>query len=243
MIWIIAGTSEASKISSLFGNHPKILYTIATEEGLEFLSSKNVFIGRMNLEEMKDFAIENEIDAIFDLSHPFADIVTKNAKALAEKLNISYYRYLREENLSAEDAIYVSSYEEAYGLISQLKGNFLFTTGSKKVKEFQRVRGENRFIFRVLPTVPSMQDLKNARVEMRDSLGMLGPFSLEMNQLLLKQYKIDYLVTKDSGKAGGVDEKLEACRLENVKAIIISREKEIGIKSFNDLIDMIKENI
>ena len=39
---------------------------------------------------------------------------------------------------------------------------------------------------------------------------MQGPFSKELNQAMLEQYQCKYLVTKDSGKAGGFLEKIQA---------------------------------
>lgn len=243
MIWIIGGTNESSEISRVFPYHKEITYTVATSESQEFLSSDNIFIGKKDTGEMVSFAQKYEIEAIFDLSHPFADIVTQNAKITANEVGIPYFRYVREENNRYDQCVYVSSYEDAYEYISKLKGVFLFTTGSKNVAEFQKVRGNNRFIFRVLPSVNSLKDLKDANVEMKDSLGMLGPFSLEMNRLLLREYKVDYLVTKESGKSSGVDQKIQACILEGVTPIVISRKSENGISSFEKLIESIEEYI
>lgn len=240
MIWIIAGTVEASQLSQELGNHSEVLYTVATPDSLQFLNSDNVYIGRKTEREMKDFAIEHQVKLIVDMSHPFAEIVTKNAKVIAKDLDIEYLRFNREENAFYSNGIYVKNYKEAYEKIKDLKGNFLFTTGSKHVEDFQKIKGKNRFIFRVLPTVQSMKDLKDAGVEMRDSIGMLGPFTMEMNLLLLKQYNIDYLVTKESGKSGGVDEKIEACKIQGVKPIIISRSKEDGIDSLKELRERIE---
>ena len=47
---------------------------------------------------------------------------------------------------------------------------------------------------------------------MREStvIAMQGPFSEGMNEQLLSHVKARYLVTKDSGKIGGFQEKMEA---------------------------------
>ena len=43
-------------------------------------------------------------------------------------------------------------------------------------------------------------------------LALQGPFSVEMNEAILKQYHINCLVTKRSGKNGGYQEKIEAAK-------------------------------
>jgi len=40
----------------------------------------------------------------------------------------------------------------------------------------------------------------------------------------MEQYKIAYMVTKNSGSAGGFMEKLNACRNRNAKLVIIGRD-------------------
>ena len=52
---------------------------------------------------------------------------------------------------------------------------------------------------------------------------MQGPFSREMNVAMLKSVGAKYLVTKDSGAAGGFPEKVAAAREAGVKLIVIGR--------------------
>ena len=59
---------------------------------------------------------------------------------------------------------------------------------------------------------------------------MQGPFSTEINEAMLRQYQCRYLVTKDTGLAGGFPEKMEACRRAGVIPVIIGRPlKEEGL--------------
>jgi precorrin-6A/cobalt-precorrin-6A reductase len=62
-----------------------------------------------------------------------------------------------------------------------------------------------------------------------------GPFSLEQNRTLIRQYGIGVLVTKDSGRAGGVAEKLEAARLEQCRVIVVQRPEETTDNTFDDM--------
>ena len=62
-----------------------------------------------------------------------------------------------------------------------------------------------------------------------------------MNIAMFREFKPDYIVTKDSGKIGGTDEKIEACLELGIKPIIIKRDLEEGFKSLIDLEKYIRE--
>ena len=50
-----------------------------------------------------------------------------------------------------------------------------------------------------------------------------------MNAATMRQYQIAWMVTKDSGKAGGFDEKMEACRETGTRPVVIERPRECGL--------------
>jgi precorrin-6Y C5,15-methyltransferase (decarboxylating) len=55
---------------------------------------------------------------------------------------------------------------------------------------------------------------------------MQGPFSQEMNELLLRQYDIKYLLTKQSGVKGGYPEKVRAARACGAELAVLAPPKE-----------------
>jgi len=67
-----------------------------------------------------------------------------------------------------------------------------------------------------------------------------GPFSVEENRALLRQLKIGVLVTKDSGKAGGVPEKLEAAEAEHCRVVIIQRPEPAGGQVFGSVAELVE---
>lgn len=237
MIWIIGGTSEAVQLEEKILGKPGYIITVATEEGQEFLKGDNVIAGRLNKDEMIEFAKSNLIDTIVDLSHPYAKIVSQNAREVSEELNIKYYRYVRPRTEIEGELIQVSDIAELTKLLSELKGTFLITLGSNSTSELVKVRGDNRFIFRVLPAEKSIRILRENNVEMKDIIAELGPFSYEQNLLTMKEKRVDYLVTKDSGKTGGTDEKLRAAVDAGVKVILLGREDETGA-SMEEIINL-----
>ena len=241
MIWIIGGTTEAGSLADFLKekNEPYIM-SVATEEGRDFFKNHKLKIGRMDALQMEQFCIEEKISLIADLSHPYALIVSQNAKKTAQNLNIKYLRFTRGTSQSSTDFEQNNFYifEDMEGLCSFLKelksSTVFFTTGSKTVSDFEAFRSSNRFVYRILPTADSIEKCKNAGVATQDIIAMTGPFSQNLNEAMFKEYGASYIVMKDSGDAGGTREKLAACEALNIKALILGRGKEEGIIEFEE---------
>ncbi len=240
MIWIIGGTSEARKLIDKLGESCNYLVTIATEGGRDFFNSKNLFVGRLTKRQMEEFALINKVDILVDLSHPYAKVVSENAKEVCEKLGLKYIRYVRKKTPSYGYGTYLNSYEETYEYLKTLEGNVFFTTGSKNIPDFEKIKAGNRFIYRILPVTESLLIAEKENIHMRDLLAMVGPFSKEMNMEMLKHFNAKYCVLKDSGPPGGTIEKLKACEELGIEAIIIGRDEEVGQEDIDKIIEMIK---
>jgi precorrin-6A/cobalt-precorrin-6A reductase len=88
---------------------------------------------------------------------------------------------------------------------------------------------------RILPTVASLSQALDAGLSSAQILALRGPFSPELECALLRQYRIDLLVSKDSGAAGGLDTKLAAAAALQVPAIVVSRPPLIYPNLCDDL--------
>lgn len=239
MIWIIGGTSESRELVDRIKDLDNYIVTSATDSEKEFIDSPNLIVGKMNYEEMTKFIDKNHISLIVDLSHPYAKVVTNNAKKVAEAKNIKYIRYTRDKVVLKSKGIYLNSYEECYDYLKGITGTIFFTTGSKNIGDFEKVRGNNRFIYRILPALESIEECRKYNIKLKDIVGVLGPFSKEYNKIMFKEYNVDYVVMKDSGQQGGTLEKIKACEELNIIPIVIGREDEQGINS----IDLIEKKI
>ena len=235
MIWIIGGTSEARQLISLLRGKKEFVATVATYSGAEMLGDRQTMVGRMNCEEMVRFIRENSIDTIVDMSHPYALEVTQNARAAAGETGAAYIRFSRRcSDLKA--CTFVESIEKCVSYLEGLSGCVFFTTGIKNMRDFEKVRGANRFIYRVLPTVFSIQECVDRGIRMEDIIAILGPVSEEMNYQMFKDCKADYVVMKDSGTEGGTMEKINACMKLNITPIVILRQnEEKGIEDLDEL--------
>lgn len=239
MIWIIGGTSEARKLVDRIGDLDNFIVTVATDSGKEFIKSGKLRVGRMSYEEMGKFINENKIKVIIDLTHPFAKIVSDNAKKIAKEKDIDYIRYVREKT-NYKNAINLNSYKEAYDYLQNVKGTVFFTTGSKNIGDFEKIRGNNRFIYRIIPALESIKECIKYNIHIRDIVAAVGPFSIEYNKIMFKEYKADYVIMKDSGATGGTIERIKACEELGIIPIIINREDEKGIVTLEELENIIR---
>ena len=82
---------------------------------------------------------------------------------------------------------------------------------------------------RVIPTIESIEKCKRLGFEESHIIALQGPFSVELNVALIKQYGIRHLITKESGTAGGFGEKIEAAEKCGISTYVIARPEEEGM--------------
>ena len=243
-ILIFAGTTEgrelSEKLSAYKLNH---IVCVATEYG-EIVLKKNdyarVHQGRMDEQAMVSFMRSHELSFVVDATHPFAKEVTKNIETAANMAGIRYLRLSRDTSL---DVIYDGirrfvAYEECAKALAGINGNILLTTGSKNIEAFGSVK--ERCYVRVLPSLESLGKCYDAGFEADHVIAMQGPFSAAMNAMLIKEYSIGVLVTKESGRAGGINEKIQAAKEAGIPVYMISDSSNQGM-SFDSVLDAIRK--
>lgn len=227
MIWIIGGTSETADLIRLLDQPDNVIVTVATEAARQFIDGAGVVVRRMGLEQMVRFITEHDIQTVVDLSHPYAFEVSENAGRASLECSVRYMRFVRQRAEPGE-SIRLAGIEGCMKFLKTVEGTVFFTTGSKHIGEFLSVRQNNRFVFRVLPSVESLDICNQYGLPVKDIIAALGPFSILMNRAMFSEYQADYVVMKNSGIRGGTKEKLEACRELNVIPLLIEREDETG---------------
>ena len=177
--------------------------------------------------------------------------MTENLKNVCGKTGLTYLRLLREEDpeersleqdAAGRNITVVRSTEEAASLLDSTEGRFLLTTGAKELPVFAGVREfPARCVARVLPSESSLEACRKAGIPMKSIIGMQGPFTLEMNRATMRQYGLQILVTKSTGKAGGFADKA-ALADEGYRIIVIGRpveEEGLSMKELKERLDRI----
>ena len=220
------------------------------------LENITVLTGRMDEKEMEHFIEENDIRLVIDATHPFAREVTENIRSACKKMRIhSEVRYVRcirpfenrsssgqtakiseaedsasgGEDTQDEQIVYTESVQEAVEYLKKTTGNILIATGSKELHLYTEIENyRERCFARVLSTEPAVRESVRLGFEGKHLFAMQGPFARDLNLALLRQTKASYFVTKETGKAGGFEEKAEAAEMAGAVLVVIGRPKEIG---------------
>lgn len=232
-VLLFGGTTEGRLLAGyLMGLGCPLTVCVATEYGgemLEPLADQDGLLtiqkGRLNREGMVSLMEELAPGLVIDATHPYAAEVTENIKcACAVYPGIRLLRCGRDGTGTDVNLVRVPDVRAAVDWLDKRKGSILVTTGSKELSAFCGLEDYRARVYaRVLPSVESVQACRNLGYEGRHIIAMQGPFSVEMNLALLKEFDCRYLVTKDGGKAGGLDEKLEAAGAAGARVVLIDR--------------------
>ena len=234
-VLVFAGTTEGYEICRFLADHQvRTMGFAATEYGGKSLTENEyltVQTGRLDETAMEQVFIQEKPEMVLDATHPYAAEVTLNIRTACEKTQTFYRRVLRESGSREDKAVYVESVQAAAQYLDQTQGNVLLTTGSKELAGFTGMKNyQERLYARVLSLPNVMQACAELGFEGKHLIGMQGPFSRELNAAMLRQYRCKYLVTKDTGKAGGFQDKIDAALECDAVPVIIGRPlKEEGM--------------
>ncbi len=162
---------------------------------------------------------------------------------LSQSLNIPYLRFERpssvgcaersDAHLSDSNALpssahpACSSIEHAAKQAIALGRRIFLTTGSKDLATFLNAPGasDREWFVRITPEPEFIQRAIDLGVPRSHICAMQGPFSEAFNEALWRDLKIDCVITKDSGDAGGYQAKVAATQALNIPLLVIKRPK------------------
>lgn len=235
---VFGGTSEGEEIACRLADAGlEVTVCVATEYGdecQERIGSLRVIAGRQDTAQIERTV--EDADICIDATHPYADIVSENIRQGCLNAGVRLMRYVRPEDKMDDDVITVDDAAGAAEVLRGIEGNVLLTTGAKELGAYAGADPE-RLYPRVLPLESSLNSCREAGIPVKNIIAMHGPFIEEMNDALIHQYDIKTMVSKNSGKAGGFQDKLRACRKNGCRLIVIGRPvKEQGWDSIDAMI-------
>lgn len=238
-ILLFAGTTEGRKIAkALTARKIPVTAFVATEygeEALEGIEGLRVVAGRRTSEEMEAWIKKEGAVLVIDATHPYAQMASQEIVKACRNCKVERLRVLREACQEEErkwresgngtpDIRHVSSVEEAGDFLNAKEGNVLVTTGSKELKALaERISKKERLFPRVLPVMDSLKECQDAGIKPKNIIAMQGPFTIECNLGMLLQTQAKWLLTKESGRAGGYPEKLAAAAAARCGMVVIGR--------------------
>lgn len=232
-IIIYSGTTEGRMLARCLSEAGiATIVCVATEYGqsvMEPMKDVEIRIGRKDAAEIYRELMEEEFSVVVDATHPFATEVTENVKSAAVRAGLPYVRFKRDTTSDrGKDISYFSSVSVCADKLYNTKGNIMLTTGSKELKSYIDAGiDRDRLYVRVLPGLESILVCQRYGIEGKHIIAIQGPFSEELNVALMKQYHIEHMVTKESGRNGGYDEKISAARSVGADIYVITNPEDI----------------
>ncbi len=247
-IAIFAGTTEGRLLASrIAGIRVQADVFVATEYGKEEIpKAENLHVhdGRVDEIQMEELFREKKYDLILDATHPFAVVVTANIREAAEKTGTPLLRILRDKDpgkLGGIGASGTAAYSEgrivtveniraAVEFLKTTEGTVFVTTGSKELSAFLDLPDwETRVYARVLSMPEVVKTCADMGFYGSHLIAMQGPFAEDLNVAMMRAVHAKWMVTKESGKAGGFEEKVRAAKRAGVGLVVIGRPVEEGI--------------
>jgi len=245
MILLLGGTRDSARLAlELAEAGYKVLVSTATGISLEMEAHPNLYrrSGKLDEEGMARVVRDEGIRAIVDATHPYATLVRKTARRVAERMNVPYLTLTRPAGIPEGEGIRLAdSHEEAASIACSSGRPVFLTTGVKNLEPYVREsrRTGVKLVVRVLAEDTSLSACRAAGIDEELIIAKRGPFSVEENRSAMKKYKIGVIVTKDSGSSGGTPEKLEAARLKGCLVVVIRRPDQPADNVFDQSSDLV----
>ena len=242
---LFGGTIEGRTLASRLAQHRRsVLVCVATQYGDALLSPGpclRVHTGRLDTAGMEGLLRREAPKAVIDATHPFALQVSQTIRDVCSLLGLRLIS-LERETVSADGCRTFSGMEELLSWLDETEGVIFSALGAKEAAALAAVRGAaERIWLRILPFEESLALVREAGFPAKHIICMQGPFSTELNAALFRAAGADLLLTKDSGPAGGLAEKLEAARQCGMTVALLTRPEGGDGVSLKDLLCQIEE--
>ncbi|WP_313949302.1 cobalt-precorrin-6A reductase [Leptolyngbya sp. FACHB-261] len=219
MIWLIGGTQESAELAQqLIQAGLAFVVSVTTQAARELYPGATVWVGRLEAETLPSFLEAHRITAILDASHPFATEISR----LALTTHLPYLRFERPvlgADLSCLESSGVKYFADFQALLSSqvlLGKRVLLVVGYRPLALFASWQNKASLFARLLPSVTALQAALEAGFSSDRLIALRPPVPLALERALWQHWRIDLLVSKASGSAGG----------EDVKAALVA---ELGI--------------
>jgi len=222
-VLILGGTGDAVKLAAK-------LVTIPQIEVISSLAGRTkkpaALVGQVRIggfggaEGLANYLQQNSIDILIDATHPCAGQITHNGAIASHIANIPHLMLVRPqwERVTGDEWIEVESVEAAAKAIPESANRIFITSGRQQLEPFlqrSQVYPDTWYLMRSID--PPDIKLPNSKM-----LLDRGPFSLEQERQLLREYQIEAIVSKNSG-GDATYAKIIAARELGIPIVMVQR--------------------
>jgi precorrin-6A/cobalt-precorrin-6A reductase len=222
-ILILGGTGDAVKLAANLAINPEI-------EVISSLAGRTkkpaALVGQFRIggfggaEGLAQYLQLNSIDILIDATHPCAGQITLNGAIASQSVNIPHLMLVRPqwEKTTSDNWIEVESVEAAASAIPESVNRVFITSGRQQLEPFLQRSHISPHIWYLMRSIdPPDLELPNSKV-----LLDRGPFSLEQERQLLRDYQIQAIVSKNSG-GDATYAKIIAARELGIPIVMVQR--------------------
>lgn len=237
-ILLLGGTTEAYELAELL--YEKNVLFISSLAGRT--QNPRIPIGKVRkggfggIDGLKKYIIQQQIEIIVDATHPFAEIITKNAHQAAFETNINYLRLERPlwQQKAEDQWNIVQTIEQAVAMIPKNSRCFL-AIGRQHLQAFSK-RTDVDFIARMRDLPEKLDDFHHLKIILD------RPQDKNHELVFLKEHKFDCIVCRNSGGDASYA-KIEAARILQLTVIMQTRRELANmqiVSNINDALNVIK---
>jgi precorrin-6A/cobalt-precorrin-6A reductase len=213
---VLGGSAEARQLAERLHPTHDVVSSLAGRVPDPALPAGEVRVGGFGgAEQMRQWLVDNGIEAVVDATHPFATVITKRTADLCGDLGLPHV-VLARPAWDSRDAIAVASASAAADVIDDFGYSRVFlTSGRSTIGAFKR--SQAWYLVRVViapdaDALPLNYTLLTSR----------GPYRYDDEVALMRKYRTHVLVTKNSG-GDYTRAKLDAAAALYIPIIMIDR--------------------
>jgi precorrin-6A/cobalt-precorrin-6A reductase len=179
---------------------------------------------------LKAYLAEAETDAVIDATHPFAARMSLHAARACRDLKLPLVRFTRPpwHPAGGDRWLPVPDMSAATQALGAEPRRVLLTVGGLQLAAFAAAP-QHHYVIRTIDPPDAADALPDHRLILAR-----GPFALEDEIALMRDERIDVLVTKNSG-GGATEAKLEAARTLGIIVVMVERPETAGVPALGSL--------
>ncbi|OBB26563.1 cobalt-precorrin-6A reductase [Mycolicibacterium peregrinum] len=215
-VLLLGGTGEARALAAVLHPDVEVISSLAGRVPDPALPAGPVRIGGFGgVDGMRRWLVDEGVEAVVDATHPFAVTITAHAAQVCAELGVPHLVLARPAWAPGSAIVVGSDTEAAETVTGNGYSRVFLTTGRSGTRAFKGV--DAWFLIRAVTppdsdTLPADHELLLSR----------GPYDYDGELALLREHRIDALVTKNSG---GVmtEPKLRAAESAGVAVVMVDR--------------------
>ncbi|MBV1706862.1 MAG: cobalt-precorrin-6A reductase [Hyphomicrobiales bacterium] len=229
-VLVLGGTGDANQLVAMLAQERacEVILSLAGRTSQPRLPQVPHRIGGFGgVDGLTSYIQCNNIDLVADVTHPFAAIMSGHAAEACARARIDLVRFERPEFASAAGDKW-RNFASIEALAAALAGpprRIFLSHGREGMALFAR-HPQHYYLVRSIEVPPDIDKLEQARLVLAR-----GPFDLADEIALMREERIDTLVSKNSGGAATMA-KIEAARQLGIEVLLLARPVKVAARSF-----------